>query len=267
MTIFNRISKLKGLYVAASFFVAINLVALVYALNSAESFRSSVTILPVTGAEGGSGLESSLGSLGGLASSFGVSLLGSSATEVKGEALLRSADTIIGFINEYELSSVILRSRDNVDFDSRMVKYFRENHISITKNLRAGTTMVTLTWPDRGQVGDLANSYVDYVNRIYAERETSHVESRLAFLEGEINKVAEREIKEALYRMVEIELQKKTRINTSPAYAFEIIESAQAPYRLAWPRRGFIMISSFIISVTLILAGLALRNLRFKYEV
>ena len=264
MGVISLIRNIRGLRIVISFLVASNLCAVWYALYASESFRSSVTILPVVASEGGGGLESNLGSLGGLASSVGVSLLGSSATEVKGEALLGSADTMIGFINRYDLSPVILKSQEDADFESRTVKYFRDKHINISKNLRDGTTVVSFTWPDRERVSFLANSYVDYVNQIYAEREIALVERRLAFLSDEIDKVSEREIREALYRMIEIELQKKTRINTSPAYAYEVVESAREPYRRAWPRRGFIVSGVFAVSLALSLMALAVLNLRLR---
>lgn len=264
MGLISLIGSLRGLRRAISFLVISNLCAVWYALFTPESFRSSVTILPVVASDTGGGLESNLGSLGGLASSFGVGLLGSSATEVKGEALLGSADTMIGFINRYDLSPVILKSEEDADFESRTVKYFRDDHIKISKNLRDGTIVVSFTWPDRERVSFLANSYVDYVNQIYAEREIELVERRLAFLSDEIDKVSEREIREALYRMIEIELQKKTRISTSPAYAYEVVESAREPYRRAWPRRGFIVLAVFSVSLAICLMALSLLNLRFR---
>lgn len=264
MGLLRFIQNIKGLRSVISFLLVSNLCAIWYALNASESFRSSVTILPVVASEGGGGLESNLGSLGGLASSFGVSLLGSSATEVKGEALLGSADTMIGFINRYDLSPIILKSEVDADFESRTVKFFRENHIAISKDLRNGTSRVTFTWPDRNRVSVLANAYIDYVNEVYAEREIALVERRIEFLSEEISEVSEREIREALYRMIEIELQKKTRINTSPAYAYEVVESAREPYRRAWPRRGFIVASAFVVSLALSLMALAVLNLRLR---
>lgn len=193
----------------------------------------------------GAALQGGLGSLVGLA---GIDLTGAGSRVAESKALLGSRSFIEEFVAERKLLPILFASRWNDDSGEWITDSFfglggpnpppslqdayisfKTNIMTIREDRKTGLVTVQIEWPDRFLVSDWANGLVSRANRVMRERAISESNSAIEYLRGEIDKTDIVGLQQALYAVVEGELQKRTIAKTREDFAFRVIDRALSP--------------------------------------
>lgn len=260
MTVLSKkLAEMRGLVPIIFFFLVSVAASVIYALTAEESYTATVRFLP-SGEDGGlGGAAAAMGSLGGLASSLGVSF-GGQTTETK-LAQLGSADTLVPFIKKHGLENT-LSVDENMREETRLLKYFKRDHFSYSADLRSSVISLSITWGSALEATNLANDFFEFANARASANQLRQIDLRLEFLEMTLSDTSEESVRTAIYNLIEHELKKQMDVKTNPQYAFALVEKARVPYQRAWPRRGLIVVLTVMFSSIMALAALFFLNMR-----
>lgn len=243
--------------------IAIGVAAsIVAALLMRPVYRAEAIVLPSSG-------ESSLSSLGALASQFGgiASLVGMPmrTTDGRDEALgvLRSRHLIEKFVTERRLLPVLFPDqweaesqnwRSDIDRtptlgDAELL--FDRGLLQIREDIKSGLVTVRVEWFDRQLAADWANGLVEMANEELRVRTISEATSALQVLERELALAESVELRSALSRLIEAQIKTKTIATVTKEYAFKVIDPATAPDadKRARPTRTLIVLLGLIVSL------------------
>lgn len=254
----RKFAEVRGLVPVVYFFFASIIASGIYAFTAEQSYKATVRFLP-SGDDGGlGGAAAAMGSLGGLASSLGVSF-GGQSTETK-LAQLGSADTLLPFIKKHGLERM-LSLDENKREETRLLKYFKRDHFSYSTDLRSGVISLSITWRSATEATKLANDFFEFANARASANQLRQIDLRLEFLEMTLDDTSEESVRTAIYNLIEHELKKQMDIKTNPQYAFALVERARVPYQRSWPRRGLIVVLAVLFSSIISAALLLFLNM------
>ncbi len=183
------------------------------------------------------------GGLGGLASMAGVNL-GSGGGELN-EALatLKSRKFLTSFIEDKDLLPILFSEKwdseagewdvpEKVQIPSLTDGYksFKKNILSASHD-KEETGLVTLstTWKNGTQAAQWANELVDRLNRKIREEEIERLNRKVAFLRQQVDQTNISGVRQALFSIMENQLQSKTIAKTQKQYVFRVIDPAVPP--------------------------------------
>ena len=232
-----------------------------YLYLASPLYRSEIVVLPIGDDETNSTLSRLAGQFGGLASIAGVNLP-TNPSATANLAVLRSKDLTARYIESRQLLPTLFAD----DWDSATnswqsdaptledgIEYFDEQVRSIFEDQDTGLVVVRVEWTDPETAAMWATDLVALANQQLRERAIAEARASLAYLQKELETTATVGVQDAIYSMMEAEMQKVMLANVRPEYAFRVID----PARIAdeddpiWP-------SAIIVLAAALLAGLGL---------
>ena len=227
-----------------------------YAFLATPVYKASV-LLASTRTDDAAGLRARLGGLANLA---GITL-GSSASDKTGAiASLRSRALIEDFIQANDLLPVLFAHKwdasakrwkgddpeDQPDI-RKGVKFFIDNIRTVDEDLTTGLITLTVEWTDPEAAAGWVEDLVRRINDRLRERDLAESEARLKYLNTQLETAASVELRQALARLIEEEIQTIMLAQANSGYAFKVIDPVRVPLEPEWPKKPVIIILALFL--------------------
>lgn len=264
----------RGKWIIVSVTTIITVAAIATAFVIPKRYTAAIVVSPVTnssqsGALGGLG---SLGSsLGGLASLAGVSLSGD---QKKSEsiAILQSDAMTEKYINEHDLLPVLFwqhwdpdRKRWDYSDPSKVPTpwkgndYFKNHVRNVVSDAKTGLVTLTITWRDPVRAARWANDLVKMTNDFMRDQAIDEGERNIAYLNEQSAKTDILAAKQAMYTLLQTEINKVMLARGNEAYALKVIDPAEPPEEASFPKKINWAVSGFAGGLLLSLMTVFLR--------
>jgi uncharacterized protein involved in exopolysaccharide biosynthesis len=232
----------KRRWIAASVIVFAGLfVALAFLMT--PIYRSSVVFVPANTerANISNVLNGPLGgTLGGLASLAGFNFEPSVTETQEALAVLKSRQFTEVFIDDWHLMPELFRAswdpqrqswkaNVRVPTKAQAYKFFNKSIRSIVEDRKTGLITLQIDWRDRTEGTRWANELLRRLNEEMRTRAIRRADAAIAFLEKESNATNVVATREAISRLIEVEMKQRTVANVSDEYAFRVVDKAMAP--------------------------------------
>ena len=253
----------KGRWLVLGFVVGFALLATAYAFLATQWYTAEAVLMPAgtksTQAGGLTGQLDNIGVLAGLAAGA----LGSPRT-AEPIGVLKSRDFARQFIEEQGLLHVLLADKWDAskgrwkESDPRRqpdlrdaIQYFDQQVLRVNEDKKTGLITVSTQWKDAATAASWTNTIVDRLNDQMRSRVLTEGEANVAYLEKELAETNVVEMKLALSRILETELQKVMVARGDKQYAFRVVDHADVPKWRSSPKR------KVILAVGILAGGLA----------
>jgi uncharacterized protein involved in exopolysaccharide biosynthesis len=210
-------------------------------------FRAQAVLRTVS-TERYSSLTSMTGNLSGLASLAGINLGGD---ENLGLAVgtLKARSFVAQFITEHDLLPVLFPERWNATTKawngapptiSQAVDMFDRGGIrKVIEDRRTGFVVLQVEWHDPDVANQWLVSMVASVNKTLREQKLREASESVAFLEKQLAQTAAVEVRQAAFRLMEVQMKDMMIASTQEQYALKYVDppiKQQAPQDRVWPR-------------------------------
>lgn len=248
-----------------------------YAFLSTPIYESKALLAP-NKSERGASLPSGLD---GLASLAGISI-GTSADDTEALATLRSNAFIEDFIKENDLLPVLFadewdaeasrwRANDPADWPNIEdgVELFNDEVRSVDEDVTTGMVTLTIRWSDPELAAEWVESLVQRVNERLRRRDLNTSSRRLGYLNDQLEKASLVELRQAISRLIENEIQTMMLAQAETEYAFKVIDPPRVPNEHVAPQRALVVFGAVILGgalgvVVVITRSTVLRRDRLK---
>lgn len=252
--LFTSLWRGKWLIVSISFaFLALGTTA---TLLLPKTYRAAAVLAPSSD----SGANGRLAALGSVASQFGLGSLADLAgsgnsKSAESIAVLESRALTERYIQDKVLIPVLFSSLWNAQTNRwkvgpskvptlwKAVERFQEIR-SVRSDSRTGLVVLTITWTDPKVAAAWANDLVKMTNESLRSKAIEESERSIAYLNDQAQKTAVMEGRQAIYKLLEGELNKVMLARGTDEYAFRILDPASAPERAYAPRLSVWIIAS-----------------------
>lgn len=218
-------------------------------------FRAEALVAPTKSEDARSGLSGITGQLGGLASLAGLPVLGGSAGDRAAEAIatlqsrtltqdLVADDNLLPvlFVGKWDASAKNWKSSEPgyapTLWDANRV--FAEKIRKISEDKKTGMVTISIDWPDPVLAARWASELIRRTNQLLRDGAIAKSEKNIAFLHNQLNQTGVIEIRQSIYRLLEVEIQGIMLAQGSDDYAFKIIDPPTVPEEPISPRRTLI---------------------------
>lgn len=243
-----------------------------------DLYTSKVKVSPVSGG----GMSSMLQQYGGIASLAGLTLPQGEDDKTKlALAALESNAFILDFIIGNGLQAEVLAATswdpatgqmfydaeyidsegnltvsedisDQILIRERLIEQFtRDLHVSEDKV--SGFITLTFTHVSATFAKDVLDLLVFAVNKKLRDTDVGQAEAAIMYLEEYVKEVQYAEVKEAVYGLVQSQIETIMLANVRPEYVFRVIDGPSVPTKRASPIRALYFVLGSILSVGLIL--------------
>lgn len=229
--------------------------SLVFAVFIPRTYRVEVVLAPVTdGNVQGGALGNLLGGMGGgLAALAGLPLSGGGQKN-EAIAILRSKAFTQEFIQQRNLLPILFSSYwdpqrkvwtvDKSDIPTLADGYrLMEKQIrKVAENKTTGLVTLTIDWRDRFQAAEWADGMVAQLNEEMRRRAIDDAKRSLEYLNDQLAKTPVVGLQQAIYRLVESQMNRQMLAQVRQEYAFRTVDGALPPDEKdpIWPRRRII---------------------------
>ena len=245
----------------------------------------AVTLLSPVTSSAGDGQLGSLGSaaaqLGGLASLAGISGSGDSKKS-ESIAILQSEALTEKFIQTNNLLPILYAKRWDATAKSwkeknpqkvptlwKAYQDFKKLRTAVN-DTKTGLVTLTVAWKDPSLAAKWANDLVAMTNAELRAKSIAQSERNMAYLTDEAAKTSVVEVKLAVYKLLENEINKVMLARGSDEYAFRILDPAVPPEKpanlpvVAWLAIGFL--GGFLLAIPIVLIkARTVRQIGTKY--
>jgi uncharacterized protein involved in exopolysaccharide biosynthesis len=236
--------------------------AVAYALSLPPVYQGEVIVASVE--ESGS-MSSASGQLGNLAAAAGINLGGVNSRKSEYIALLNSRAMVGTLIDRENLMPVLFEKRwdpvakawkgsDPKKHPTRMeaIQYFIKTLVDVEYD-RSGLITIRVEWSDPVLAAKWANELVALVNQHVRSTVISESRRAVEFLEGEIAKNASVDVRQGIFRLQELNLNRVVLASVQVEYALKIIDPALPadPGRPIRPRKFFIAVAGVLLGLTI----------------
>lgn len=215
-----------------------------------KTYEASVVVSPVSSSPEG-GQLGALGSLaaqfGGIASLAGVQL-GADARKSETLAVLQSEALTEQYIKDNDLLKVLyadkwdaLTKRWKVTDPKKIPtlwkanRDFRKKIRSLASDTKTGLATLTISWRDANTSAKWANDLVRLTNDYLRSKAIQTSERNIAYLDEQAKKTDVLEIRQAIYTILQSEINKAMIARGTDEYALKIIDPAVAPEEPSTP--------------------------------
>ena len=238
--------------------VLVTLLSVWLAFSLPDRFTADETVVPVEHS-GANSAANALGALAGVASLAGISLSDTSAQQVaistldsRGliESLIHDDDLLpVLFSGRWDVATrtwkrSLLHPRDPTVLDGYL--YFVKSIVTVKEDKTTGLVHIAVRWKSPQQAQRWTNELVRRTNEILRQKDLDESEHRLAFLNDQVLKSSDVDLKRAIYTLIQQELKEQTIVRGSDQYAFRIVDPPVIPERKSSPNRVLIVILGFL---------------------
>lgn len=202
------------------------------------SYRATALLAPVTESEMSGGLGSAVSQLGGLAALAGVNVGGEESVN-EYIAILRSREFGMEFIRDNDLVRVLFQDdwdaaagvwdRDEPPTLWETWERFDEDVRRVEVDRATGLVQLAVEWTDPALAARWTNDIVAMANQRIRANAIDEAERSLEYLNEELEKASVLELREAIYRLVESQVNRIMFANVRREYAFRVLDEAVAP--------------------------------------
>ena len=180
------------------------------------------------------------GELGGLAALAG---MGEGGSQGRDEVLafLSSRELGRAFIEEQKLGATLLEEPGTTAIDWRRAYRVLDRDVRrVTPDKKSGAIRISMQWYDAQRATLWANEYVALANSKLRAKAVSQSEERLRFLNEQLGKTQQLEVRDAVARVIETEMRTAMIASARIDFALKVIDPAVEPLPAERfkPRRG-----------------------------
>jgi uncharacterized protein involved in exopolysaccharide biosynthesis len=236
------------------------LIAALVSMYLPSVYRAQVLVAPVQ--QGGAGALGALQSqVGGIAALAGIDLGGTADTRKESFARLASSGFARDFIVTEQLLPALYperwdapagqwRAGEEVPTIEDGVRRFTRDVRAVTEDRKTGLVTLTVDWYDPVLAERWANGLIDLANERLRADAVADSRQRIEFLSTELRKTDVLELRQAIYRLTESQLNQAMLASVQKDYAFRVIDAAVVPDRRARPRRSVITVVGSLLGLT-----------------
>lgn len=238
-----------------------------------DKYEATVLLSPMSGNSSGSAggeLGAALGSqLGGLAAMVGITSKENQAQAIA-IATLQSEVVTEGYIKQENLLPILFwrkwdsnHSRWKTDDPDKMPTlwkadmYFKKHVRSVEENAKSGLVAMTITWNDPQLASRWANGLVKMTNDYLRSKAIAESERNIAYLNDEVAKTNVVELKQAIYLLMENQIEREMLARGNEEYAFKVVDPAVPPEKRSSPLPavwiGSAVLAGFLLSCLIVL--------------
>lgn len=241
------------------------IVAGAIAFLTPKTYEASIIVSAVSttpGSQGG-GLGGLTSQLGGLAALAGLSV-GSDSKKAESIAVLQSEALTEAYIRDKNLLPVLFSKRWDPARHSWKVsatkeiptpweanRYFKKEIRTVVTDSKTGLVTLTIAWRDPKEAATWANDLVGLANDYLRNKAIVQGERNIAYLTAEAEKTNVVEAKQAIYSILQSEINKVMLARGSEEYAFRIVDPAVIPEKASYPLKTVWVIAGFIVGIML----------------
>lgn len=247
-----------------------------WAFLATPIYRVEAKVMPRHNGPEGGGLQELLSQFGGLAGMAGLNV-GLSGHVQENIALLRSRTLFETFARRENLMPVLFSK----DWDP-VTKHWRSTlkHVptmqdawerfdrgirTVDQDEKTQVVTVQIRWKNRYQAADWANEIVRLANEDVRQRAIDEAEASLQSLQQQLKATSAVELRESIYRLMEVQINREVIAKSRPDYAFVVLDPAAVPDadKFASPRRGlllFVALPFGVVIGSLVVVGLQMIN-------
>lgn len=247
-----------------------SLSALGFAMVMSPVYRASVVMVPVDDAGADGALGSAMGQFGGLASLVGLNLGGGGSRTPEALAVLRSRRFLEAFFAEEQLLPILFSKRWNAQTKSWAVtggqvptagdayRFFAKRVLSVSEDKKTSLVTLSINWRNPDQAADWANKLTSRLNGEMRLRAQQQADASVGFLKKELDATLDIGTREAVNRLMEVEIKRRMLANTRQEYAFRVVERAFAPEPedKVSPKKFLMVVMGFVLALFLCVVGI-----------
>lgn len=240
-----------------------------------KQYEASIVVSPASASSGGQlgGLSSLASQLGGLASIAGISLGGENTKKSESVAVLQSEALTERYIQKNNLLPVLYKHKwdaaklewkttdpEKIPTLWKANQYFKKNVRSVSTNTKTGLVTLTITWEDPKAAARWANDLVKMTNEYMRDKAIQEAARNISYLTEEAAKTNIVEARQAIYALMQHEINQEMVARGNEEYAFRIVDPAVQPERHVSPRKTLWVLGGFF-------GGLGLSSMFFYIRV
>jgi uncharacterized protein involved in exopolysaccharide biosynthesis len=258
------------------FVLAILAVATLLAASAAflvtKKYQADVVISPVSSDQAGSQLGALVSQFGGLASLAGISGAKDSKTS-ESLAVLQSEALTQSYIEKNNLLPILFASKwdaarkqwresnpERIPTLWRGNEYFGNKVRTVTTDAKTGLVTLSITWTDPVLAAKWANELVAYANQVLQNKAIREADRNIAYLNDEARKTEVVEVRQAIYSLLQTEINKAMLARGSDEYALKTIDPAFVPERAYFPNFIIWTLVGFFTGLLLSISALFIRS-------
>jgi uncharacterized protein involved in exopolysaccharide biosynthesis len=215
----------------------------VAAFTMTPVYVSATVLVPANNDRSGlqSALGSTLGQLSGLAALVGVGVNTGNAQTQEALAVLRSREFTERFIREENLMPELfpdqwdaaagrwLGEEENWPTYAQAYQYFHDSIRTVTLTPQTGLVTLAIEWTDPEKCALWANRLVERLNEEVRSRAIANANASIGFLERELESTGTIETRQAINRLMEVQINQRMLANVTREYAFRVADRALPP--------------------------------------
>jgi uncharacterized protein involved in exopolysaccharide biosynthesis len=224
-------------------------VAALISLQLPEKFRAQALVSPVTQGEGAAG--SLRNQFGGIAALAGINLGGGGGRSEESFATFESSGFARDFIVAENLLPVLFAERwdaaqgkwrdgEEPPTMEAAVTKFAGDVRTLSQDRQTGLITVTVEWLTPELAAAWANRLVEMINERLRTEAKSNADRSIEYLNQELARTAVVDLRQAIYRLIQDQVNNAMLANVQREYAFRFIDRAVAPVTRASPKRTLI---------------------------
>lgn len=246
---------------------AVVITATVLAFTLTPVYRAEVLIAPADSGSGAStgGISSLVSRLGSLSGFGGFSRLAQQDQMAQGLATLESPRFTRDFIEDNNLLPVLFagkwdaeRGEWNVE-DPEDIPTLADGYVLFKEEIRnieemdSGIYTLSIEWTDPELAAQWANELVSRLNERLRRRAIDEANQTIEYLNGEVEKTRVVELQQAIYAMIESQINVRTMANVRDEFSFKVISPAipAEEDRFVFPNRPLFIAGGVILGPVL----------------
>lgn len=249
------------------------LAALAYSLTAEPVYRVSVLTKVVSGEEMDA-VGQAFGSLNAISGLVGLPAIRGNSDRTESIAFLKSRSLAEDFIESQGLRPLLFSSSWDPANQrwkepgiagpgrGRTVREFWKRILRVEEEPATGLVRVEFRWTDPVVAADWANKFVHLANSRLQARAIDFSKQRIRYLREELDRSEDIQLKQAIYRLMQTEINSAMVANVRKDFAFSIIDPATPPDQDDpwWPRKLPILVMTGVFSLLAALGLLAVFN-------
>jgi len=126
---------------------------------------------------------------------------------------------------------------------------FEKSIRNVTTNAKSGLVTMTITWKDPKIAARWANELVETTNTYLRTKAIEEAERNISYLDSEAAKTNIVEVRQAIFQILQSEINKEMLARGSEEYAFKIVDPADAPERAVSPKKAMWILGGFLLGL------------------
>ena len=245
-----------------------------------KKYEALIIISPVStssgSGQGGGGISSMLSEFGGLASLAGLSV-GGDSRKAEFVQVLQSALLTTTYIKDNKLLPVLFYKQWDAQNQRwkplpaekmptlwKANEFFRKKVRKVNTDSKTGIVTMAITWSDPQLAADWANGLVKLTNEYLRNKAIALSDRNIAYLNEQAAKTDLVGARQAIYSLLQTEINKQMLARGNDEYAFKVLDPAMAPERPTTPPPLLLMlggvVGGFMLAAIFVFSRLAWRR-------